>query len=214
MKVTLVFLGLAMLVNLRFEFALYLRGLVLAVIGILTFNRTQQKLLAERGIKIPNALVAALLIGGLFAFTTLLPGPADIELSNERAELNGGDLIFQVDATNTGDGPTMTAPLYFKYGVQVNGETAAETEFSESVEFDRGETKTMTKNLLSLDGLDESTRGEIEDGNYEIIMYIQGSSDGVASPPRRPDLSTDALRLVEEIGAGGQAIINNHRRAS
>jgi hypothetical protein len=180
MKVGLVVLGLTLLVTPGYALYLHGLGLISVVIGILTFNTTQQRLLAERGIRIPNALVGVLLIGGLLAVTGLTPGVADIELSNEQAELNGGDLIFQMDAANTGDGPTLGS-LYFKYEVQVNGETVAETEIDER-EFDRGETKTMTKNLLSLNELDESTRSDIEDGNYEILVYLQNSEDD--SDPR------------------------------
>jgi serine/threonine protein kinase len=37
------------------------------------------------------------------------------------------------------------------------------------------------------------------------------AADIAASPPRRPGLSAEALTVVEEIGAGGQAIINKAR---
>jgi hypothetical protein len=173
-KFGLVILGLYLLVIPGY--ALYLRaiGLAAALIGVFTFNTMQARLLSERGIRIPNWVVAILLIGGLIAVMSVSPGASDMQLSNEQIETNGENLAFSMDVTNAGDGPTL-GDVYFTVEVRVNDETVSETQL-EGMEFDRGETRTVTADL-SLDGIGETTRNRIQNGDYEIAVSIANSED-------------------------------------
>jgi hypothetical protein len=174
LKFGLVVLGLYLL--LIPGYALYLRaiGLIVALIGVFTFNTMQARLLSERGIRIPNWAVAILLVVGLVTVVVVSPGASDMQLSNEQVESNGETSAFSMDVTNTGDGPTI-GDVYFTVEVRVDDETVSQTQL-EGMEFDRGETRTVTADL-SLEGVSESVRDRIRNGDYEIAVSIADSED-------------------------------------
>jgi hypothetical protein len=172
-KVMLLFVGLVMVVSPGY--ALYLRaiGLALLAVAILTFRTVQASLLAERGIRIPNVVVAVLLIGSIMVGAVVIPGASDLEPSNERLETTDGTLVFSVDVTNTADGPTLGED--FVIAVNASGETIAETRL-EDEEFARGETRTISAELVSLAALSEAERTRIENDEFEIVVTIDPES--------------------------------------
>lgn len=171
MKFGLTILGLALLITPGYAPYLRVLGFITALIGILTFNTVQARLMSERGIRIPNAVVAVLLIGGIIAVVGLTPGAGDLQLNNEQVENNGDQLSFEVDATNTGDGPTL-GDVYISFELVVDGETISQTE-EEPHSFQRGETKSLTANFE----ISEEVQTQIENGGYEIIVHLGDSED-------------------------------------
>jgi hypothetical protein len=175
-KVLLLLVGLVMIVSPGY--ALYLRaiGVVLFGVAILTFRTVQASLLAERGIRIPNVVVAVLLIGSIMVGALVIPGASDLEPSNERLETVDGTLVFGADVTNTGDGPITGED--FVIAVNTSAGTIAETRL-EDEGFARGETRTITAELLSLAALSESERTRIENGEFEVVVTIDPDSEEV-----------------------------------
>jgi hypothetical protein len=172
-KVMLLLVGVVMLVSPGY--ALYLRaiGLFLLAVAILTFRTVQASLLAERGIRIPNIVVAILLIGSLMVWAVVIPGAGDLEPSNESLETTDGALVFSADVTNTADGPTLGED--FVIAVNASDETIAETRL-EDEEFGRDETRTLTAELVSVAALSESERTRIENDEFEIVVTIDPDS--------------------------------------
>lgn len=180
MKVMLLFVGLVFLF--MPGYALYFRpiGVVILAVSLLTFRTTQARLLRERGIRIPTAVVAVLLIGSLFMFAAVVPSDEDLEVSDERAELTDGTLSFSMNVTNTADGPVTNTDMTFY--VNSSGRTIATTTLEEQ-EFDRGETRSFEVELLSLSELSESDRAAIEAGEYEIAVVFDEDTRGTTHTP-------------------------------
>ena len=198
-KFGLVVLGAYLLL---FEgYALYFRaiGFIAVVVGLVTFNTVRARLLANRGIRIPNVVVAILLIGGVILIVLIAPGASDIDLTGESAEINDGTFVFSVNATNTADGPTLS-DVYLGVELRVDDDTLSERSLGGQT-FNRGETKQFRLNLFSLDSLDAAERTQVDTGNYEIIISLdnsEGSDDPRTVSYSGNELLTDIEELSED----------------
>lgn len=169
---TKVFLLLGGLVTLLYpDFALYIRavGFVATGMAVLSFRTTQQRLLAEYGIRIPNLVIGVLLIGMIVAVALVLPGANDLVLTDERAELTGSELVYEMNVTNTGDGSVTGTDITVH--LNTTDGTVAETQVLEDEDVGRGETRSLTARF-QLDELDAETRSSIENGDYEIYVLM------------------------------------------
>jgi hypothetical protein len=153
------------------DFALYLRaiGFVATVIAVLSFRTTQQRLLTERGIRIPSLVVGVLLIGMVITAFLALPSAGDLEHTGERAELTDSEMTYEMNITNTGDGSVIATNITVY--LNTTGETVAETQILESGRVGRGETRSFIARF-QLGELAPRTRSNIESGRYEIYVLI------------------------------------------
>lgn len=167
-KVALLLLGLYTL--LYPDFAPYLRaiGFVATAVAVLSFRTTQQRLLAERGIRIPNLVIGVLLIGMFGVTIFIFPGADDLVLTDERAELTGSEVVYEANLTNTGDG-TILDPDITVYLNNTDGSIAETQVLGNNI--GRGQTTSFTARF-QLDNLDAETRSSIKNDSYEIYILM------------------------------------------
>lgn len=180
MKVLLLFVGLVFLFS--SGYALYYRGigLVLLFVSALTFRTTQARLLRERGIRIPTAAVAVLLIGSFVVFGAVAPMADDLDVSGMSAETTGEALTFGMSVTNTADGPVTNTNVTVR--VNASGQTLGETTLVDE-RFESGETRTFDVEVVSMDDLPAAEQARIREGDYRVIVVFDGDTEGAVYTP-------------------------------
>lgn len=163
-------------------YALYLRviGLVVLAIAVLTYNTTQQRLLSERGIRIPTSVTVVLLVGALFVFGLTVPAAEDLDVSDMRTTTDDETLTFTMTVTNTADGPVTSTDVHVR--LNMSDETVTETVL-EDQEFDRGRSRTLSVDIVALSELSSTERSRVESGDYQIDVVFDDDTVGARHRP-------------------------------
>jgi multisubunit Na+/H+ antiporter MnhB subunit len=152
------------------DYAIYLRviGVSTIVVATLSFRRSQRWLLAERGITIPNALTAVVLIGAIIIVALTIPSVSDLSVSGDQVTVEGNSVEYEANITNTGDGGVTSADV--EVLLNISGTTVSEGTIFSDTDFARGESRSFSIVLTSVDGLDEQTVAALNSGDYTVFL--------------------------------------------
>lgn len=169
MKASLLILGVWAL--LYPDFALYIRavGFVGVAVAVLSFRTTQRRLLSERGIRIPNVVVGIVLVVMIASVVLVIPDATDLDVTDERTELTGSELVYEMTMENTGDGTVSGTDVTVHLNTTEG--TVAETVALNDRDIGRGNSREITA-TFPLNDLNAETRSTVERGNYEIFVVF------------------------------------------